>query len=609
MSNNVKKILVVALLSTMGLVACNDNIQAKPGNYDEKIVSFTDSNDEIYHNLVSIIDDAYRDGSLSSAVLDKVLYQYSVSVFGRYNRIAKPDNLGEDEITLKEAAADLETNSATHEKADKFINDHKAYWSTDNEGNRITTPEGKESEYDRVTAKWNTIEDRISRIFYEAIKGGSYNTTRKYFDESKYLAELRSKLEKVADPYDDATPLTLEKDKIVITADVQEEDVFKNFGTAGDPKYYLHHDNYQDKRGYDLKNNDPIDADHPVKISYVEDSIIPQIYRTLLVEQYLLDESYNTLGRSYARKVNVLTISENSNNDKSANYLMKYFVRDYISTGKEVTTKVFKDFSNTYKGILNYKLSETETVGDRLNTINTQYAGAFPLSASGAYRVGTDYGDMMEKYEKIKADILTTDTSIESDFTGSYSYPKEVGLEIKTNEIETNDYTTDGWYIKNGGLSELPDTIKSRLFNIGVANVLDDNTYPDRYDGSYATEVPAKEGKLVAKINGKFYLKVASKQQSGSDIKDDILFYENGKYYVIQIEEAVSGSKLAKEDDNKKYTSEKKEEIINEVARVIGNNDTYQSASTKHWLEQAAIKYHDSKVYDYFKENYPDLFK
>ena len=106
MSNKgIKKILAVALLSTIGLVACNDDIQAKPTNYDDELVSFTDSNDEIYHNLVSIIEDAYRDGSLASSVLDKVLYQYSVSVFGRYNRIAEPYNLGEGEITLKEAAA------------------------------------------------------------------------------------------------------------------------------------------------------------------------------------------------------------------------------------------------------------------------------------------------------------------------------------------------------------------------------------------------------------------------------------------------------------------------------------------------------------------------
>ena len=89
MSNKgIKKVLAVALLSTMGLIACGGEVQAKPTNYDDQLITFTDNQDEIYHNLISIIDDAYRDGTLASAVLDEVLYQYSVSVFGRYNKTA-----------------------------------------------------------------------------------------------------------------------------------------------------------------------------------------------------------------------------------------------------------------------------------------------------------------------------------------------------------------------------------------------------------------------------------------------------------------------------------------------------------------------------------------
>ena len=613
MSNNkgIKKILAVALLSTMGLIACGGEIKATPTNHKDPVISFTESNGEIYNNLMSIIEDAYRDSSLGSAVLDKVLYQYSVAVFGRYNEVSKPTNLQGD-LTLRQIAAELKAGK--HENADKFIEEHKAYWSTDNDGNRLTDADAKEREYERVTAKWNTIEKRISRAFYDAISGGAYSNSRKYFDESKYLAELRSKLEKVKDPYSTKTTQTTENDKLALTADVDEERVFDNYGTETDKKIYLHRENYQDSRSHDIDTIEFNEGDDKVTITYVEDSIIPTIYRSLLVEQYLLDESYNTLGRSYARKVNVITISENSNNDKSANYLMKYLVRDVISKGL-YTEDTFNDFSKLYKGILTDTLSDnTTTVGSKLASIETAYPGAFPPSTIGAYRVGTDYGDMMAKYEKITSDILTTDSSIESDFTGSYTYPKEIGKEIKENEIRTNDYTTDGWYIKNGGLSELPDSIKSRLFNIGVANVLDgkkeDLDALERYSTTtgYVKEQPEKEGKLVARINGKFFLKV-DKKQTGADIKDDILFYENGKYYIVQIDEAISGSKLAKVDTNEVYSIKEKEEIINDVARVIANNDTYQSASTKHWLEQSEITFHDSKVYDYFKENYPDLFK
>ena len=120
MSNNIKKFVAVALLSVIGLAACSKDVQAKPSDYEESLITFkTDSKDEIYHNLVSIIEDAYRDGSLPSAVLDRVLYTYSVSVFGRYNKVAKPTNLGEGEITLKQAAKAVRDGDNT--TADKFI--------------------------------------------------------------------------------------------------------------------------------------------------------------------------------------------------------------------------------------------------------------------------------------------------------------------------------------------------------------------------------------------------------------------------------------------------------------------------------------------------------
>lgn len=613
MSNNFKKVLAVALLSTIGLVACDKDIQAKPTNYDDPLITFTDSKDEIYHNLVSIIEDAYRDGSLSSAVLDKVLYQYSVSVFGRYNKVAKPYNLGEGEITLKDAAKECRDGSTSHAVADKFIEEHKAFWTTDNDGNRLTTDEAKASEYARVLAKWNTIEERIARSFYEKISGGSYNNEKGYFSEKKFLAELRSQLHKVSNPYSLGTQMTLEEYEVVITPDVQEEEVFTAEVAAaaapGGKTTYLHRANYQDEKSYDLDEAE--DADTTIR--YVEDEIIPTIYRSLLVEQYLLDESYNNLGRSAARKINVLSVSTNSNNDKAADYIMKYFVRNKVSVkGAEITLADFKEVSNALKGLVDG--SGNNAYLDAVNAVPA-YAGAFPkvsfLGYDGVttyhYYLGTDYGDMMANFAKIKTDINTTDASVESDFTGGYTYTADIGRIIKENNIKKNDYTIDGWYIKSNGVSDLPDTIKSRLFNIGVANVLDDNTVVDRFAGdTYA--VPANESKLVAKINGKHYLKVASKQ-SGAKAEDDILFYESGKYYVIQIEEAVSGSKLAKETTAEKYSTSKKEEIINEVARVIADNDAYKSSSTKHWLEEAAIKYHDSTVYDYFKENYPDLFE
>ena len=599
MSNKFNKVLAVSLLGAMGLVGCSSEVQAKSANYDDKLLDYSNNDDEIYHNLVSIVEDAYRDGSLASHVLDEILYQYAVSVFGRYNRVAEPYNLGVDEITLKEAVLDIKKNPDNPTIARKFIDNHKAYWTTDDDGERLTTDEAKASEISRVKAKWQTIEDRISIELYNTITGGSYST-RGNFSEVKFLKELRSGMSKVANPYDSATKMWDEDDELVFTPDVDEKEVFTGewIDAQGNTQTgYLHRENYQSN--YDLDDVETKDE----TVRYVEDEIIPTIYRTLLVEQYLLDESYNTLGRSYARKVNVLSIKTNSNNDKAADYLMKYFVRNVISVkDNEVDLDDMKDVSNAYKGLDTAYLDE----------VNDVFTNAFPVKNSGTaneYYVGTDYGDMMKEYEKITTDINTTDSSIESDFTGTYTYSIETGKKIKENDIKAKDYTIDGWYIKNGGLSDLPDTIRTRLFNIGVATELDKEGVVDRFaTGTY--KVDDSESKLVAKINGKFYLKVASKQ-AGAEVTDDILFYDSDSstYYVVQIEEAISASKLAKEATKQTYTSDEKEEIINEVAKVIASDDTYRTLSTKHWLEEASLKYHDTTVYEYFEENYPELFE
>ena len=601
MSNKVTKVLALSLLSTIGLVACNNKIQAKPANYDSPVVALTESEEEIYHNLMSIIEDAYRDGTLPADVLDRILYTYSVSVFGRYNKVAKPTSL--EETTLEEAVAQIVVDAegkvtgvaADHAKLDAFIESHKAYWTTNNSGERVAESERGLTEYARVRAKWDTIEDRISRSLYSAISG-AYKNDRGYFSEKKYLQELKSQMKHVRDYKNipDAE-MVLESDKVVVTPDMQEEEVFTTDVTAS--KKLLNRKNYQDAEN---------------GVTYIEDDIIPTIYRSLLVEQYLLDESYNNLGRSAARKVNVIAINTNSNNDKAANYLMKYFVRNVISdtsaagVANEIDIQDFKEVSNAYKGLV-----DSTGKNAYLDKVNTAYDGAFPYDTTNQFYVGTDYGDMMANYIKIKDDINTTDSSLESDFTGSYTHTIEVGKEIKENDIKRNDYVTDGWFVKSGTVGDLPDSIKTRLFNIGIANVLDnESAATDRFvkgeGDTYSYKAPDNESKLVAKINGKYYLKVSSKQSGALD-QDDILFNEGGKYYVVQVEEAVSGSKLAKE--SKKYDASVKEDIINEVARVVANNDTYQSASTKHWLEQAGIKYHDTKIYDYFKENYPDLFK
>ena len=230
---------------------------------------------------------------------------------------------------------------------------------------------------------------------------------------------------------------------------------------------------------------------------------------------------------------------------------------------------------------------------------------------------------MIENLKEITKNPLTTDSSIESDFTSSGTYTVAQGVAAKELSITKEDYTTVDWAIKNGGLSSLNDTIRSRLFNIGVANALDKEDYPDRFSTSgYA--IDADEGNYVAKIHGRYFLKPLSTERVDiddySDVSNrlkDILWFnkDSSTYTIVEITEAVSSSKLSKTSSSNYETVyggmegfEKQEDIAHQVAEEIAAGDSYKSLSTKYWLEEAVLKYHDTVIYDYFVDNYPDLF-
>ena len=82
------KFAAVALLTAFALTACNDEVIAKPTGYDDNSpVVEINGNSNIYNNNLKDIYDSIRDGNLASDVLDQLLYQYAVSVFGNYNEV------------------------------------------------------------------------------------------------------------------------------------------------------------------------------------------------------------------------------------------------------------------------------------------------------------------------------------------------------------------------------------------------------------------------------------------------------------------------------------------------------------------------------------------
>ena len=607
-TRNNKKFFLVALLGalSLGLTACDDDIASYPKDGD---ILPPSQGQSIYHNELSDIYESIRDGSLASDVLDKLLYEYANTIFGRYTAKAPSYSTNEsNEQTLK---AIVEGNDLAAQQA--FVKAHKAYWPG------ATIPENPtEAELATAVAKlkatYQSVEDRIAKAFYTKISGGSYSE-HNLFSERKFLASLYFDGKKVA-KYDEVPATELSED-ILISPEVEEEEVFD--------KGILHIQHY-----YSDTN------------TYAIDENIETIYRELLVEQYITDQSYSTLGRSYARKVNVLSLTVDTNNKADVPALVNYLVDNIIASkdgahklaiadgdrhGEEAVKALYNTVGKIMKGLPEYFDAAdadnydalAKTIVDDLYTDYKLFGNTADLVANPdeKFLTSTAYGSMMKDYLKIKEDLVTTDTAIENSFTGAGAYTIAQGKEYKEREIGLKSYTTKGWHLKNGGLSSLPESIRNRLFNLSVASALDSDSLVDRTSADWDYDAELVKNKYVAKVNGAYFLKAETVEDKTSN--KDLYFYDSSSstYYFVQIVEAVNPAKLSADGSGRYAVVYKEgeanndilqETIARDVCEQVAKLSSYSGLAKDHWLKEMAMTYHDDKIYDYFKDNYPDLF-
>lgn len=596
MATKRNKILLVSILGLLALTGCSKDVASYPAG--GPILPQSEGNTgKIYNNELKSIYEDLRDGALAGDVLNKLLYNYATTIFGRFSNSAPSYSetvLGE--ITLSEAHNDAS-------KLNTFIEAHKAYWPGEE---KPTSAEDLAVAKAKVDATYEAVENGIAEALYNKISSGTYSK-HNIFNESKFLAALHFEGKKVVYP-------AVSTYEGLLDPEVEAKDVFK--------EGFLTKANYWDEAN---------------GITYAIDENIESIYSDLLIQQYIVDESKSTIGRSSARKVNVLAITASSEYVNEVPELVKYVVHNVIAKkngfvigaddrhGEKAVKEIFDSVGKIVKGVPAYFDSTDEDYDARA------YAYVDALSEQGLFGdpdelvagtidflKSTEYGSMMKDYLKIKENLIETDTSIESDFTGSGSYTVEKGKVYKEREISLKKYVTTGWHIQDGGLTSLPESIRSRLFNASVSNAMDQKVDPltDRTDDAWTYESETKINKYVAKVNGAYFLKRESVEQTSSN--DDLYFYDSSSktYYIVQIVEAVSSAKLGTTANSyaKVYAEGGKdnnllqETIQHEVCEVVAEKSSYSGLAKEHWLEEMAIKYHDTTIRDYFKSNYPDLF-
>lgn len=577
-----KKLLAgICALSAGFILASCDPIVSIPTDYNDKLIANVDYDE---NKLGTIYDQV--DAERNSKIVQNKLKEIAIKRFGSYQEIEK-------------------ANSNPSYFKDTYIPAHTEFFGTK-----------EEDQIHRFEQFYKDIHQRISEYFYNEISSGSYNDDEGRFDEKKLAMAHYYEFYDVTEPEVD--------NKFYVTEAITKENAFDKLKG-----------NYSSETGR----------------GYIEEKVFPDILKDKLVEDYIYRNNQGSIGRSYARKVSYIKVSYSEDHVFTWN-LLKKFAYDYIdhnTTDAEIRfdliTKAIKGFDGfdeeNHRGEitpLNSKslalLSDPSVLGAytyedsangmvKANAVKLEedvvYANA-TLIEHGSYYKATKLGALVESFNKaIKAEkagrFADPDDAAElAKYTGN-GKSKEYGLREEIIKLAKEDYTTDGWFVKNGGLSELPsDAIRNRLFNIRVANTFDATEGKNKlFEETAETLGGYEEGvtslPYMRNINGKKVILPAGAQSYKDNHYNYIHQDKDGKaFYIVQVLEAPSKAKLS-EDSSTYYSDQyKAEDISRQVAKLLGTKESYtKDAYTEYLNKYSDFKFYDSSFYDYLKAEFPDL--
>lgn len=451
----------------------------------------------------------------------------------------------------------------------------------------------KDGEYSSSVA-YDNVKERAKDKMFSTVTVDSANVKDNLFYESKFVSAQQLAYT-LGGTFDDTK---VSSQGVLVNPNTTYEDVFK----AGDQySYYLEKTYYND-----------------LKIQY-------------LTADYIYNKSYASIGNSTARKVQIVKLTDRTDNVGAAKRLLQAYVEDYISNpsspllGKDPE---FKVLSKLWKGITTSFVDSIEGGAFSSRYDENTYLTSEEISWLKDKKLMTDttsdlaIGKIMadkKKLDKMDIDNPANEnpyssyiSELEDTYTEKYKLSIGVGLRNAVDKIVKDDYVTEGIYTSSDSIDSLPAALKNNIFSVNLAldkSTVDNMKNKKDKDGKDSDNYVSIDGVSIFQADGNRYI-----INNGSTSSDDnkIIYYdsENKAYYLVRILDAVSNASLSQSSTTSMYDSaKKKEQIAREVAFKLASSDTYKKEATIYYLRRLNIDYSDSDFLNYLKENYKDLFK
>ena len=451
----------------------------------------------------------------------------------------------------------------------------------------------KDGEYSSAVA-YDNVKERAKDKMFSTVTVDSANVKDNLVYESKFVSAQQLAYT-LGGTFDDTK---VSSQGVLVNPNTTYEDVFK----AGDQySYYLEKTYYND-----------------LKIQY-------------LTADYIYNKSYASIGNSTARKVQIVKLTDRTDNVGAAKRLLQAYVEDYISNpsspllGKDPE---FKVLSKLWKGITSSFVDSIEGGAFSSRYDENTYLTSEEISWLKDKKLMTDttsdlaIGKIMadkKKLDKMDIDNPANEnpyssyiSELEDTYTEKYKLSIGVGLRNAVDKIVKDDYVTEGIYTSSDSIDSLPAALKNNIFSVNLAldkSTVDNMKNKKDKDGKDSDNYVSIDGVSIFQADGNRYI-----INNGSTSSDDnkIIYYdsENKAYYLVRILDAVSNASLSQSSTTSMYDSaKKKEQIAREVAFKLASSDTYKKEATIYYLRRLTIDYSDSDFLNYLKENYKDLFK
>ena len=585
-NKKIGKFLAVSCLLACGLSACDD-IEARPSKNSDTntLLAFKD---EVFDNNYKSLNDSYH-GSIASQTLDNVLYTYAINVVGAYDATIASTYASKVTLDGKEIkAADIVTLAdvvADGSKLAEFVKAHPAY---------DVGEDAVKKNY--ISARYNAMKEAAAKKMFAKLGSATENNK---FNEYRLLVSLYEGegKGKVMNPYTMTAENKVKANRdVLVKPSVKPENVFTEII---DGENLLHEEFYG---------------------TYIDDVIMPDIYRDALVQQYIFDNQEKSLGQSTARKINYVSIKyDDLDESLVAGKLVKGFVKNYLIKDNADVVGAFNLLSSTWNGkfmdaqpdqivatdewklLVDSDIVKTPADTSKLDEENKNLV--FKSKDGNWYIKGSTYGDLVEDYAKLDENPSKSNAS--RDYTGGNKYVANIGFKLEKEKIDLEDHVTEGWFIKSSSeISSLPDNIKNRLFNLSVATGKNTKDAAAVIEKDASGKVTVSDGNKYIAKNGENYFLRDNKLKAHQDDYETLIFHDTTAhtYYIINVEEAVSANYMADDAAKNNYA------LRIDVASLLSTNDTNITLSKAHWLEKCEISFHDQSVYDYFESNFPDLF-